>query len=156
MQRSRRRTDADLRARLQPTLGALLERWITDYRDWQQIRHVDVRWDMDALVRSLWSIELGLGVLDAHGALKVKPANVAQFVSGFLASLELTERPRASRQAAEHAGQARKGEANQLAQAPMHALFAPMAALRDSPRAVATQRLIETAIELFATGDMRP
>ena len=146
------RTDADLRARLQPTLDALLERWITDYRDWQQIRHVDVRWDMDALVRSLWSIELGLGVLDAHGALKVKPANVAQFVSGFLASLELTERPRASRQAAEHRGSGKRGRGQASRPSANARTLAPMAALRDSPRAVATQsRLIETAIELFAT-----
>ena len=32
------RTDVELRARLNPVLGALLERWITDYRDWQRIR----------------------------------------------------------------------------------------------------------------------
>jgi AcrR family transcriptional regulator len=146
------RTDADLRTRLQPTLEGLLDRWITDYRDWQQIRHVDARWDMDALVRSLWSIELGLGVLDAHGALKVRPANVAGFVSEFLASLELTERPRASRQS----GERRSSDKRERGQAPRPNVstlaLTPMAALRDSPRAVATQsRLIETAIDLFAT-----
>ena len=60
------RTDADLRSHLYPVLGDLLDRWIADYRDWQKVRHVDRRIDMDALVRSLWSIELGLGVLDAR------------------------------------------------------------------------------------------
>jgi AcrR family transcriptional regulator len=146
------RTDAALQARIQPTLGALLDRWVTDYRDWQQIRHVDGRYDMDALVRSLWSIELGLGVLDAHGALKVKPAKIAEFVAGFLASFELTERPRANRQSTEHRGSQRRGRAQASRSSGSERSVTPTAALRDSPRAVATQnRLIETAIELFAT-----
>jgi AcrR family transcriptional regulator len=146
------RTDPELRQRLAPTLAALLQSWITDYRDWQQIRHVDGRLDMDALVRSLWSIELGLGVLDAHGALKVKPPNVAQFVGGFLNSLELTERPRGSRPTAEHRRAVRPERAETARPPAGDRTLTPIAARRDSPRAVATQsKLIETAIELFAT-----
>jgi AcrR family transcriptional regulator len=146
------RTDVDLRARLRPRLGDLLDSWITDYRDWQRIRQVDRGWDMDALVRSLWSIELGLGVLEAHGALKVKPVSVAQFVSKFLASLELTERPRVSAQPAEHRGSDKRGRARASRPDVTQPTPTPMAGLRDSPRAVATQsRLIETAIDLFAT-----
>jgi AcrR family transcriptional regulator len=145
------RTDDELRSRLEPTLRALLDSWITEYRDWQTIRHVDSRMDMDALVRSLWSIELGFGVLDAHGALKVKPSKVAQFVSSYLASLELTERPRSSRTAPQSGSRKRQGADADLPAAGERTLT-PMSALRDSPRAVATQsRLIETAIELFAT-----
>lgn len=144
------RTDADLRTRLQPTLAALLERWVTDYSDWQVVRHVDRRINMDSLVRSLWSIELGLGVLEAHGALKAKPANVAQFVSAYLAGLELTERPQA-RRPPERSPHTRR-RSDQHRPVAESRTPAPLTALRDSPRAVATQsKLIEAAIELFAT-----
>jgi len=142
------RTDVELRARLNPVLGALLERWITDYRDWQRVRHVDRRIDMDALVRSLWSIELGIGILEAQGALRVKPEHLATFVSSFLDGLETTDGPRKGQSPPEPT----KQDLDQTAQpGAIRTAFTPSGALRDSPRAVATQStLIDAAIDLFA------
>ncbi len=85
------RTDPDLRARLRPTLISLLDRWTEDYADWQKTSRVDRRIDAASLVRSLWSVELGLGVLDAQGALRARPEDIANFVSGFLDSLEMSD-----------------------------------------------------------------
>ncbi|HXY28982.1 MAG TPA: TetR/AcrR family transcriptional regulator [Acidimicrobiales bacterium] len=146
------RTDATLRARLRPALGALLERWIADYRDWQEIRHVAGRIDMDALVRSLWSIELGLGVLDAQGALEVAPERLAGFVAAFLGSLETSEGPRGTVRPhrASAAAPASRAAPEPTAK-PKPATLAPLSGRRDSPKAVATQaRLIEAALQLFA------
>lgn len=144
------RTDADLRQRLYPTLCALLDRWIADYRVWQQALKVDRRVDMDALVRSLWSIELGLGVLDAQDALRIKSTHLASFVAGFLESLENTDGTQqdggpALRPALVPVSiaESRSGSPRQLR---------AVAALRHSPKAAATQaRLMEAAQELFAT-----
>jgi AcrR family transcriptional regulator len=146
------RTDIDLRQRLYPTLCGLLERWISDYRDWQQIRHVDRQVDMDALVRSLWSIELGLGVLDAQGALRVKPAQIASFIGAFLDSLETSDGPRGK--AGHRPIPSAPGPSSTDRSSSDHApgRLTPVAALRDSPKAAATQaRLMEAALELFAT-----
>ena len=43
---------------------------------------------MDGLVRSLWSIELGLGALEAQDALSIATGGIATFVGDFLDSLE--------------------------------------------------------------------
>ncbi len=148
------RTDADLRDHLNPVLGDLLNRWIADYRDWQKVRHVDRRIDMDALVRSLWSIELGLGVLDALGETRVKSNRLATFVSTYLSALETTDGPGKSlASVGPTKGQrtARKGAAKSVQDS-----VTPIGALRDSPKAVATQsRLIDAAIELFASRGYR-
>ncbi|HXZ62830.1 MAG TPA: TetR family transcriptional regulator, partial [Acidimicrobiales bacterium] len=146
------RTDASLRARLRPDVGALLERWIADYRDWQETRHVAGSIDMDALVRALWSIELGLGVLDAQRGLEVAPERLAGFVGAFLESLEASEgphttaRPRRGSPAVPTSG-AGRGTSPRKRPTPL----SPLSGLRGSPKAVATQaRLIETALQLFA------
>ena len=148
------RTDPDLRARLRPTLISLLDRWTGDYADWQKTSQVDRRIDAASLVRSLWSVELGLGVLDAQGALRARPEDIANFVSGFLDSLEMSDHDQ-------------DGGGQETVSTPSSAQIwrsrtrrppgesvdgvVPVTALRDSAKAVATQsRLIEAAIMLFA------
>ncbi len=82
------RTDHELRDSLKPTLTALIGRSIGDYRAWQQLGKVDPRLDMADLVTLLWSIELGVGVLEAQGAVRSRPAALADFVGTMLQRLE--------------------------------------------------------------------
>src|ERR1700735_2864103 len=109
---------------------------------------------MDALVRSLWSIELGLGVLDAFGKSRIKSSRLATFVSTYLSALETTDVPReVLTSAGLTKGQrtARRGSVKSV-----QSSVIPIGALRDSPKAVATQsRLIDTALELFASRGYR-
>ncbi len=141
------RTDAALRHRLGPSLGTLLERWVADYRDWQQVRHVDHHVDMDGLVRSLWSIELGLGALEAQDALSIATGGIATFVGDFLDSLENSEGPRRSVRQPASAPPTRPPSTEPVGTTRS---LVPLSGLRDSPKAVATQsRLVEAALELF-------
>ena len=82
------RTDRELRESLRPPLTALIDQWIEDYRVWQQFGKVDPDVDMATLLPVLWAIELGIGVLEAQGAVRVKPAALADFVGTFLQALE--------------------------------------------------------------------
>ena len=82
------RTDPELRASLHPTLTTLINRWINDYRAWQQTSDIDPDVDMADLLTVLWAIELGIGVLEAQGAMRIKAVALADFIGGFLQSLE--------------------------------------------------------------------
>ena len=149
------RTDPELRRRLNPVLSALLSRWIDDYRDWQKVLHVDRRVDMDGLVRTLWSIELGLGILEATGGHIVKGEELAAFVSTYLKSLEGTDGPRKSGAPAPPMKVARSS-ATDASPGPNREFSTPTGLLRDSPRAAATQlQLIDAAVELFASQGYR-
>ncbi len=146
------RTDGDLRNRLRPTLNSLLDRWTGDYAQWQKENRVDRRIEASSLVRSLWSVELGLGVLDAQGALRAKPEDIAAFISQFLDFLEGSEDDRAG--AGKKAGSAPASEQKWRSRASRVEStngVLPVTALRDSAKAVVTQsQLIEAAITLFA------
>jgi AcrR family transcriptional regulator len=149
------RTDPELRGRLNPVLSALLSHWIGDYRDWQKVLHVDRRIDMDGLVRTLWSIELGLGILEATGGHTVKREELATFVSSYLKGLERTDGPRKSGASAPPTKGAGSDAPDALADANRE-FSAPTGALRDSPRAAATQlQLMDAAVELFAARGYR-
>ena len=82
------RTEDELRDSVRPTLTALVDRSVEDSRAWQQLGKVDPCLDMAALVNVLWSIELGVGVLEAQGAVRSTPADLADFVGTVLARLE--------------------------------------------------------------------
>lgn len=82
------RTDADLRESLRPGLAALLNQWVEDYRAWQLRADVDPKINMATLVTVLWAIELGIGVLEAQGAVRLSLGALADFVGTFLQSLE--------------------------------------------------------------------
>ncbi len=148
------RTDADLRDHLNPVLADLLNRWVADYRDWQKVRHVDRRIDMDALVRCLWSIELGIGVLDAFGKSRIQSSRLATLVSTYLNALETTDGPRESLASTDSTKAQRT--AQKVSAKSVQNSAEPIGSLRGSPKAVATQsRLIDTAIELFAARGYR-
>jgi AcrR family transcriptional regulator len=145
------RTDAELRERLNRVLSALLGRWIDAYRDWQTVLHVDRRIDMDGLVRSLWSIELGLGILEAAGEQTVKRDELAIFVSTYLKGLERTEKPRKAAVSAPPTKSA-GSDAPDSSSDTSRDFSMPIGVMRDSPRAAATQlQLIDAATELFAS-----
>jgi AcrR family transcriptional regulator len=132
-------------------LSALLGRWVNAYRHWQTTLHVDRRIDMDALVRSLWSIELGLGILEAAGEQTVDQGELATFVSAYLKELERPESPGKIDSPTLPTKTARSGAPD-----PSHdtgrTLSISIGGMRDSEKAAATQiQLIDAAIELFAS-----
>jgi TetR/AcrR family acrAB operon transcriptional repressor len=59
------RVDAEMRDRLRAEQLAHIDWWIEAYRDQQVREGLDPAVDMEAVVYLLWSIELGLGVLEA-------------------------------------------------------------------------------------------
>ena len=81
------RTDTELRERVRPTLKALIDQWIEDYRAWQTFAHVDPEIDMGAVVTVLWASELGIGVLEAQDAVRAEPEWLAEVIGGYLESL---------------------------------------------------------------------
>lgn len=147
------RTDQELRKSVHPTLAALLSRWIDDYRTWQQTSDVDPNIDMADLLTVLWAIELGIGVLEAQDAVQVQARPLADFVGGFLESLE-----------------GERAERSPDAQLQPDALSAGAARSRSNPRpstgapqvrnlplshepyqeGSTQKRLVDAAIELFA------
>lgn len=131
------RTDSELRDRLRPTLKALIDQWIEDYRAWQRFGHVDPDIDMAAVVTILWSVELGMGVLEAQDAVQVEPEVLAVIVGDFLESLvhEHRETPMAAR---------RPAKSKQSAEPPAPS---PIGLADES---ATRERLIDAAIELFA------
>ena len=147
------RADPELRASLHPTLTALVNGWINDYRAWQQTGDVDPDVDMADLPTVLWAIELGIGVLEAQGAMRIKAVALADFIGGFLQSLEGegAERPKATHfpnlESATVPPQARKRVRSSSVPRPTANRTPP----HRPPRALTTPtRLIDVATELFA------
>lgn len=132
------RTDGELRDRLRPTLKALIDQWIEDYRAWQRFGHVDPDVDMAAVVTILWSVELGIGVLEAQDAVQVEPEVLAAIVGDFLESLvqEPRDAPVPTRRP--------PPDSKQMAEA------APPGPIGLADESATRERLIDAAIELFA------
>ena len=61
------RNDAAVRERLTAEQGERFESWVAEYEAGQERGEFDAAVDMRALVLMLWSIELGLGVVEALG-----------------------------------------------------------------------------------------
>ena len=149
------RADVELRASLSSTLTALIDQWIEDYRTWQQFAKVDPDIDMATMVPVLWSIELGIGVLEAQGAVRVKPVPLADFVGTFLAELE-GHGARASSHAGrlntqpDLRGRQRRSSPRRTSNAPSST--ASKISSRRAPYEEPTtrERLIDAAIGLFA------
>ncbi len=144
------RTDRELRDSLKPTLTALIDRWIEDYRSWQQFGKVDRRIEMADLVTLLWSIELGLGVLEAQSSVRSTPASLADFVGTTLASLE--EQPgqplEQGRRKARPSGRASRRETS--ASALRKRAERASQASGGSAASTTQQKLVDAAMELFA------
>ncbi len=149
------RTDGELRASLRPPLTALIDQWIEDYRVWQQFGKVDPDVDMATLLPVLWAIELGIGVLEAQGAVRVKPAALADFVGTFLQSLEGHGGHGSSqtrRLSTDPAGRGRQSRVSSRRVSGASGTTVPQISLppesHDEP--TTRKRLIEAAIELFS------
>ncbi len=146
------RTDRELRDSLKPTLVALIDRWIEDSRAWQQFGNVDPGLDMADLVTLLWSIELGVGVLEAQGAVRSTPAALADFVGTILESLEGKSGRLAEdrRRKGRPVGRARRREtsappARSRPQRPSPGPRPPGSTASTTP-----EKLVDAAMELFA------
>ena len=149
------RTDAALRESLRPGLAALLGQWIEGYRAGQLSDKVDPDIDMATLVTVLWAIELGIGVLEAQDAVRLRLTALADIVGTFLHSLEGHDgRPTLL------AGPSSAGpmedpwhlRSNSPSAPRVHTTFDSRASSPEgSPHQATTrERLIEAAIELFA------
>ncbi len=149
------RTDSELRESLRPPLTALIGQWIEDYRGWQQFGKVDPDVDMATLVPVLWAIELGIGVLEAQGAVRVKPAALADFVGTFLQAFEGhggRGSSQARRPSTESANRGRQSRVSSRRVSGAPRTTAPHVSLPSESDEEATTgaRLIDAAIELFA------
>jgi TetR/AcrR family acrAB operon transcriptional repressor len=145
------RTDRDLRESLRPTLTALIDRWVEDYRAWQRFGKVDPAIDMADLVTLLWSIELGLGVLEAQGAARSSPAVMADFVGMILESLEgRSGRPNEARpRTVAPGGRGRRRERAAPART-RTGRASPVNQPPGSSSATTPEKLVDSAMELFA------
>lgn len=93
------RADPSLRERLRSSHQQLLDSWTRDYEEWQQANDVDPALDMGTLLKLLWAIELGTGILEAlhldrptrvrRSAISVSQER-SRLVERFLSSLEGT------------------------------------------------------------------
>ena len=149
------RTDVELRASLRSTLTALIGQWIEDYRAWQQFGKVDPDIDMATMVPVLWSIELGIGVLEAQGAVRVKPAPLADFVGTFLQALEGQggrATPHAGRLSTESdlRGRQRRMSSRRTSSAPPSTASKISSRREPHEEPTTRERLIDAAIGLFA------
>jgi AcrR family transcriptional regulator len=94
------RSDPNLRERLNASHRERLDSWTRDYEAWQRSARVDPSLDMGVLLRLLWAIELGTGVLEAlqverprrAGRRSASPAtrDRSSMIVRFLSSLENT------------------------------------------------------------------
>jgi len=146
------RKDRELRDRLRPTLTALIDGEVGVSRVWQQSRQVDLGLDMADIVAVLWSIELGVGVLEAQGAMRSTPADLADFVGAALQSLERhSDLPTGNRRrTGGPVGRGRRRETS--APAFRHRRERTSASLPPRRSTVPTtqQKLVDVGMELFA------
>ena len=85
------RTDPVLRDNLSESHGRRLESWLVAYRNWQDAGEAAADLDMASVVTVLWSVELGLGVLEAYEAVEVTDEDVTGQVALLLAAIQLTD-----------------------------------------------------------------
>lgn len=81
------RQDAEVRTTLKDEQHGHLTWWTEYFRNWQRNAGIDEKLDVEALVMMLWSIELGLGVLEAMGFDPPSPEAWSDLVRRFLAGV---------------------------------------------------------------------
>ena len=74
------RSDPDVRRRLLAGQRSILDNWGQDYRSLQDHGDIDADLDPDAVLRLLWAMEVGLGVLEAIGVDLPEPEQAARIV----------------------------------------------------------------------------
>ena len=84
------RTDPGVAEKMLAEHRKRFESWLAAYEGWQVDQEVDPSLDMRSLLTFLWSIELGLGVLEALDIDHSDPADRAEVIRHFLHSLEHT------------------------------------------------------------------
>jgi AcrR family transcriptional regulator len=82
------RNDAAVRDRLTAEQGERFNSWVTEYEAGQERGELDPELDMKAVVLMLWSIELGLGVVEALGLDAPDPDAWAELTHRLLRSIE--------------------------------------------------------------------
>jgi AcrR family transcriptional regulator len=81
------RRDSEVRDRLGADHSQRLDQWTDVYRTWQDRGEIAGDLDVRAVVITLWSIELGLGVLEALGIDMPAPDDVARVIERLFAGL---------------------------------------------------------------------
>jgi len=82
------RNDAAVRERLTAEQGERLESWVAEYEAGQERGELDPELDMRAVVLMLWSIELGLGVVEALGLTAPDPDAWAELTRRLVHAIE--------------------------------------------------------------------
>lgn len=82
------RSDPDVRERLRETMVPRIDMATEAHEEWRDRAGVDPALDMRALVKLIWSADLGLGVLDALGVELPDAAAWSELMRRFLQSLE--------------------------------------------------------------------
>ena len=82
------RNDAAVRERLTEEQGQRLASWVAEYEGAQSRGELDPEVDMRAAVLMLWSMELGLGVIEALGLEAPDPEAWAELTGRFIQSIE--------------------------------------------------------------------
>jgi AcrR family transcriptional regulator len=82
------RNDAAVRERLTAVQGERFDSWVAEYEAGQQRGELDAELDMKAVVLMLWSIELGLGVVEALGLDAPDPEAWAELTHRFIRAIE--------------------------------------------------------------------
>jgi len=87
------RNDAAVRERLTEEQGQRLASWVAEYEGAQSRGELDPEVDMRAAVLMLWSIELGLGVVEALGLEAPDPDAWAELTSRFIQAIGRPDPP---------------------------------------------------------------
>ena len=82
------RNDAAVRERLTAEQGERFESWVAEYEAGQERGELDPAVDMRAAVLMLWSIELGLGVVEALGLDAPEPEAWADLTRRLIQAIE--------------------------------------------------------------------
>jgi AcrR family transcriptional regulator len=85
------RGDREVRQRLHDGQVASLDRWAGAYDDLQEQGDIAADLDAQGVLRLLWALELGLGVLEALDLDLPDPAQAARIVGRMVAGLAATD-----------------------------------------------------------------
>lgn len=91
------KSDPQARERLHVDTQDRLKGWADTYEQWQSQGGIDPDLDVYAFLVSLWSIELGLGVLEALGVDLPSPASMDDVIERFVGVVTPPTKPAPSR-----------------------------------------------------------
>lgn len=106
------RSDDQAGERLRDDTERRLRDWSDVYRSWQASGEIDSELDVHAVLVALWSIELGLGVLEALGVELPAPEDMGDVMAHFVGGLARTPVPARSDQGSSKRAVAANGRAS--------------------------------------------